>query len=56
MKQYRDTETGDTVTEERLRAEFDNLKKDQPEEYNYTFADYIRNITDKCGTMEEVKI
>ena len=55
MKVYRDTETGEIVTEEQLRAEFDELKREQPEEYNYTFADYIRNITDKNGTMEEVQ-
>lgn len=55
MKVYRDTETGEIVTEKQLRAEFEELKREQPEEYNYTFAGYIRNITDKNGTMEEVK-
>lgn len=55
MRVYRDTETGENVTEEQLRAEFDELKREQPEEYSYTFADYIRSITDKNGTMEEVK-
>lgn len=55
MKFYRDNETSEIVTEKQLRAEFDELKREQPEEYNYTFADYIRNITDKNGTMEEVK-
>lgn len=54
MKLCRDTETGKIITEEQLRAEFDELKREQPEEYNYTFADYIRNITGKNGTMEEV--
>lgn len=54
MKLYRDTETGEIITEKQLRAEFDELKQEQPEEYSYTFADYIRNITGKNGTMEEV--
>lgn len=55
MKFYRDNETGEIVTEEQLRAEFDELKREQPEEYDYPFAGYLRNITDKNGMMEEVK-
>mgnify|MGYP007039204804 CR=1 FL=1 len=55
MKFYRDNETCEIVTEEQLRAEFDELKREQPEEYDYPFARYLRNITDKNGMMEEVK-
>ena len=55
MKQYRDTETGKTITEQDLKEEFEELQKADPDTYDYTFADYIRNITGKDGTMEEVK-
>ena len=35
------TESGETVTAEELKAEFEQLQREQPEEYNYSFNDYI---------------
>lgn len=55
MKLYRDTETGKIITEQELKEEFEGLQKADPDTYCYTFADYIRNITGKDGTMEEEK-
>lgn len=55
MKKYRDTETGNIITEEELQTEFEELKSGSPEEYNYTFSEYIRNCTAKNGFLEEIK-
>lgn len=55
MKKFRDTETGNIITEEELKAEFEELKNGSPEEYNYTFSEYIRNCTAKNGFLEEIK-
>ena len=52
MKWYKDTETGKIIPESELQAEFASLKAAQPEEYPYTFAAYVRNCTDKNGTLE----
>ena len=35
--------------------EFELLKREQPEEYDYTFEQYIQNCTSKNGTLEEVR-
>jgi hypothetical protein len=40
MKKFRDTETGNIITEEELKAEFEELKSGSPDEYNYTFSEY----------------
>ena len=48
------TESGETVTAEELKAEFEQLQREQPEEYNYSFNDYIKNCTGKHGTLETV--
>lgn len=48
------TESGETVTVEELKAEFEQLQREQPEEYNYSFNDYIKNCTGKHGTLETV--
>lgn len=55
MRKFRDINTGETITEEELRKEFEELKKETPEEYNYSFGNYIRNCTDKDGTLEEIR-
>lgn len=55
MRKFRDTNTGEIITEEELRKEFKELKREIPEEYNYSFGNYIRNCTDKNGTLEEVR-
>lgn len=48
------TESGETVTAKELKAEFEQLQREQPEEYNYSFNDYIKNCTGKHGTLETV--
>lgn len=49
-----DTETRETITETELKAEFDELKAHDPETYDYSFTDYIRNCTDKNGVLIQV--
>lgn len=56
MKLFIDTATGSLVSESELQAEFASLKAAQPDEYPYSFAAYVRNCTDKNGTLEEVLI
>ena len=55
MRKFRDISTGEIITEEELREEFEEFKKKAPDEYNYSFENYIRNCTDKNGTLEEVR-
>lgn len=54
MREFIDTETGGIVSEAVLRAEFEQLKAEQPEEYPYSFPAYIRNCTSKNGFLMEV--
>lgn len=48
-------ERGYTVTEDELRRNFEELKLDDPEEYFYTFEDYIDMCTGKNGTLTEIR-
>lgn len=48
-------ERGWLVTEDELRRDFEELKREEPEEYWYSFEDYIRNCTDKNGTLTEIR-
>ena len=54
MRKFFDIETRETITETELKAEFDELKAHDPETYDYSFTDYIRNCTDKNGTLTEI--
>lgn len=54
-KLYRCTELDEILTEAQLKAEFETLKAEEPETYDYNFADYIKNCTSKNGFLEEVK-
>ena len=47
-------EMGHCLTEAMLRQEFELLKLEQPEEYNYTFEEYIKNCLSKHGTLTEL--
>ena len=38
-----DINSNKIVTVEQLRAEYEENKKNQPDEYNYDFVDYIQN-------------
>lgn len=49
MRKFRDTNTGEIITEEELRKEFEELKKETPEEYDYSFNQYLLN----CSEMLE---
>ena len=52
-KLFKDIETGELITVEQLQVEFNMLRAAQPEEYGYTFADYINNcLTVNNGTLE----
>ena len=55
MRKFRDLEFNIIVTEEELLRTFKHLQKEQPDEYNYSFENYIRNCTDKDGTLEEIR-
>lgn len=55
MKTYRDTENGEILTESQLKAEFETLKAEEPETYNYNFYQFIENCLSKNGFLEEVK-
>ena len=54
MNIFIDTESMRFVTEKELRQQFEQLKREQPEEYDYTFEQYVQNCTSKNGTLEEV--
>lgn len=49
-----DIETGEIVTAEQLRIEYEHAKEKQPDEYRYSFEEYIRNCkTENNGTLED---
>lgn len=52
MRKFRDISTGEIITEEELREEFEELKKETPEEYDYLFNQYLLNCSE---TLEEVR-
>lgn len=54
MIKFRDTNTGEIITEEKLRKEFEELKKETPEEYDYSFNQYLLNCTSKNGMLIEI--
>ena len=55
MRIWIDCESGETITEKQLYYEFCFLKSEQPDEYNYSFADYIRNCESKNGTLTRLE-
>ena len=55
MRKFRDLEFDIIVTEGELLRTFKHLQREQPDEYNYSFENYIRNCTDKDGTLEEIR-
>ena len=54
MRKFRDISTGEIITEEELRKEFEELKKETPEEYNCSFNQYLLNCTSKNGMLIEI--
>ena len=55
MRKFRDLEFDIIVTEEELLRTFRHLQREQPDEYNYSFENYIRNRIDKDGTLSEIR-
>ncbi len=50
---YFDIESGEYVTTEQLRKEYEQFRKEQPEEYGYSFPEYVRNcLTENNGTLK----
>ena len=54
MRLFKD-EQGNLITEGMLRDEFALLKITQPDEYDYSFENHIRNCTGKNGTLTELR-
>lgn len=48
------TETGKTISRAELEQEFQTLKAEDPETYNYTFSEYLRDCLGKNGSLMEV--
>ena len=55
MRKFRDLEFDIIVTEEELLRTFRHLQRERPDEYNYSFENYIRNCIDKDGTLSEIR-
>lgn len=53
MRKFRDTNTGEIITEEDLRKEFEELKKEEPEEYDYSFNQYLLNCSEMLDEIPE---
>lgn len=54
---FYDIESNEIVTIEQLKNEYDMLRQDQPDEYNYSFEEYIRNCkTENNGTLEDYPV
>lgn len=54
MRMFYDTENREYIDDNYLAFVFDELKKDDPETYNYSFAQYVNNCTSKNGTLVEI--
>jgi len=54
MRKFFDIETRETITEMELESEFAELKKADPETYDYNFSEYITNCTGKNGTLVNI--
>ena len=52
MRKFRDTNTGEIITEEELRKEFEKLKKENPEEYDYSFNQYLLNCSETLEGLD----
>ena len=52
MRKFRDINTGEIITEKELREEFERLKKETPEEYDYSFNQYLLNCSE---TLDEIR-
>ena len=56
MAEYVNIETGEVVTEEKLRKEFHQFAVENPETYDgMSFTQYMREALDKNGSLREEK-
>ena len=55
MRLFRCTETDKVLSEEQLQREFEVLKAEEPETYDYNFGQFVENCLSKNGFLEEVK-
>ena len=53
MKMYYDENANCLVSEEQIKKEFIQLKAEQPNEYDYTFEEYLNNCLSKNGFLRE---
>lgn len=53
MRKFRDTNTGEIITEGELRKEFKELKQESPEEYDYSFEQYLLNCSEMLDEIPE---
>lgn len=53
MKMYYDENAECFVSEEQIEKEFNQLKAEQPNEYDYTFYEYLNNCLSKNGFLTE---
>lgn len=54
MRVFLNSENKKLIKEDELRTQFSELKINEPEEYDYSFEDYINVCCDKNGVLEEV--
>lgn len=49
------TETNNLVAESTIKREFDLLKSQNPQEYNYSFEEYLNNACGKNGFLRALR-
>lgn len=54
MRKWADNESGEVITEMQLYREFTELKAALPDEFNYSFEEYILNCEHKNGSLTRV--
>ena len=53
---FRDIESGEYITLKTLYSEYMTMKREQPEEYDYSFTEYVNNcLTVNNGTLEKIR-
>ena len=54
MKMYYDENADCFVSEEQIKKEFIQLKAEQPDEFDYSFEEYLNNCLSKNGFLRKV--
>ena len=55
MNYYVDLNSREAIAEDRLRKEFAIMQTEDPDIYNYSFEEYIRNCTGKNGFLQTLE-